>query len=107
VDGLAWLSADGIEGCSDRERAPALFIDQPAAGAILLAGSRASVELSASYSGSGPMPVEFVLDGVVVATAAGPYRAEVEARPGDHELIVRPVNPAKSVAVAFRRFSVR
>jgi penicillin-binding protein 1C len=106
--GLPWLSASQLPSCSDVAVA-SLRIDEPPSGAVLYAAEGSSIELSASLLGpaSPTTPIEFVLDGAVVATSSGPYRAHVDATPGDHILLVRPVDPRSEMVLGRSEFSVR
>ena len=65
------------------------------------------IELSASLSAGGGFPIEFVMDGEVVARSAYPYRARIPARAGDHEVVARPADPSLSIRIKSSRFSVR
>ena len=68
-----------------------------------------SVELRASASGEGIGPVEFLIDGVVVAQIESALcTCSFPARPGDHLVEVRPrPTPRADVKLGVSRFSVR
>lgn len=104
--GMPWFAADAVPGCHDASE-PALSVDDPATGSVLLSGGGAQIELAASIAGHEPVEVEFVLDGEVVAKARAPYRAHVPAVVGDHVLLVRPSDARAAVRVGRSLFSVR
>jgi penicillin-binding protein 1C len=117
--GVPWLARDRVEGCGPAEGGvPALRVDAPADGSVLLVahdapeGSQA-MELRASLGerdALGPArvaEVEFVLDGRAVGRSRWPYRAIVTPAPGDHELVVRPADPVIAARLGESRFSVR
>jgi hypothetical protein len=75
-------------------------------------GAAQAIELAASFSGDAATArrlaaVEFVIDGAVAARSARPFRASVPAIAGDHEVVVRPADPALAVRLGASRFSVR
>lgn len=106
--GAAWLPSSLVEGCGVSAGPPRLVIVDPAPGSVLLSrGAEAErVELVARLEGARPAPVEFVIDGEVVATS-DTLRAHVPLGRGDHVLEVRPVDPTAEVIVGASRFSVR
>lgn len=111
--GVPWFAASRVPGCSaETGGAPELRVDSPEPGSVFSLSSydhaeRQMIELSASASGGGGFPVEFVVDGEVVARSAWPYRARVPARLGDHEVVARPADPSLAVQMKASRFSVR
>jgi penicillin-binding protein 1C len=116
--GVPWYSRGAVAGCDAGQGRPAaLRIDHPASGSVLVRSRRSdasaqAVEIGASFSGDTAMArrvaaVEFVVDGAVAARAAYPFRASIPAEAGDHEVLVRPVDPALPVRAGVSRFSVR
>ncbi|HHH27775.1 MAG TPA: penicillin-binding protein 1C [Polyangiaceae bacterium] len=106
--GLPWLSASEVEGCGTSSGPPRLVVVDPPPGSVLLSRGAAAerVELVAHLRGARPFPVEFVVDGDVVARSDR-LRAHVPLGLGDHVLEVRPVDPAVRAIVGTSRFSVR
>lgn len=116
--GIPWYPRSAVEGCGGgAPRAPELRVDSPAAGSVFPLSRRSdaaaqAIELAASFSGDTAAArrvgaVEFVVDGVVAARSAHPFRATVPATAGDHEVVVRPVDPGLPVRLGASRFSVR
>jgi len=108
--GIPWYAASSLEGCRDPSLgAPALRIDEPAPGAVLLAteSDRDRIELAASLSGAGSPAVEFLVDGRAVARSSAPYRASIPLGRGDHVIEVRTVDPTLRIRPAESRFSIR
>lgn len=93
----------------------ALRVDSPAPGSVYLVSpsERADVqqiEVSVSLSGAvgaRPFAVEVWLDGRSIGRSTYPYRAHFAVEPGEHELIVSPVDPSAGVRPALSRFSIR
>jgi len=115
--GLGWYAATALPSCqAGQPKRPELRIDEPAPGTVLLlsrssAAAAQRVELAASLVGGTVeqrrAPVEFVLDGAVVARSEAPYRAHVAIAPGDHTLEVRPTDPRLAIGLGASRFAVR
>jgi penicillin-binding protein 1C len=108
--GLPWFARSHVAGCAeDRSVIEFLHVDAPPAGAVL--PEEGEIQVSASAIGAdGPSRitgVEIVVDGELVARSAWPFRASVPARRGDHEILVRPIDPRARARVAMSRFSVR
>ena len=119
ADALPWFARSAVAGCSDEAHEQArLLVDEPAAGSVLVL-SRAeraqgqSLELRASLRGPAAAgaaaldEVEFVLDGMPVGRSRAPFHLSVPLSRGDHELLVRPANPALGLELGVSRFSVR
>jgi hypothetical protein len=69
---------------------------------------RASLRGPATAPGAAPLDeVEFVLDGAPVGRSRAPFHLSVPLARGDHELVVRPANPALGMELVVSRFSVR
>jgi penicillin-binding protein 1C len=120
--GTPWLARERTVGCDDAPglAIPILKIAAPASGSVFNLGERGGaddqvIDVRARFEGAlSPGAgearvgeVEFVLDGRAVARSRWPYRAQVGLTPGDHELVVRPVDPALPVMSEAMRFSVR
>ncbi|MCC6551530.1 MAG: penicillin-binding protein 1C [Polyangiaceae bacterium] len=118
--GMPWYPRDAVEGCrraGERARAPELRIESPAAGSVFARSQRSDadaqgIEIAASFSGDAATArrvaaVELVVDGVVAARSRAPFRVTIPATPGDHDVVVRPVDPAVAVRLGATRFSVR
>lgn len=112
--GVLYFSRARVPGCSAEAigGAPELRVDRPEPGSVFSLSTydseeRQMIELSASLSTGSGFPVEFVVDGEVVARSAWPYRARIPARPGDHIVVARPVDPSLSIRTRSSRFSVR
>jgi penicillin-binding protein 1C len=112
--GVLYFNRSRVPGCSAEGSggAPELRVDRPEPGSVFSlspfdSGERQMIELSASLSAGGGFPVEFVVDGEVVARSAYPYRARIPARAGDHEVVARPADPKLPIRVRSSRFSVR
>ncbi|HZF53523.1 MAG TPA: penicillin-binding protein 1C [Polyangiaceae bacterium] len=111
--GVLYFSRSRVPGCSEEAGgAPELRVDRPEPGSVFSLSpfdreERQMIELSASLSAGGGFPVEFVVDGEVVARSAYPYRARIPARLGDHEVVARPADPSLPIRVRSSRFSVR
>ncbi|MGB1277105.1 MAG: hypothetical protein ACPG77_15280, partial [Nannocystaceae bacterium] len=68
------------------------------------------IEVRATVEGpeaSRPKEVVFVVDGEDVARSSWPYGAQIAAQPGDHELLVRPVDASQAIRLGSVMFSVR
>jgi penicillin-binding protein 1C len=111
--GILYFSRSRVPGCSEATGGvPELRVDRPEPGSVFSLSpfdreEHQMIELSASLSAGGGFPVEFVVDGEVVARSAYPYRARIPARPGDHEVVARPADPSLSIRIKSSRFSVR
>jgi penicillin-binding protein 1C len=114
--GVPWYPRSRVAGCAPGGVLPTLRLDAPAPGTVFalsreLGGAPQRIELRASaIGGEGPSrlaAVEFVVDGVLVARSAAPFRASVEATPGDHEVLVRPIDPRAAVRLGIGRYTVR
>jgi penicillin-binding protein 1C len=108
-EGAAWLSSNAVDGCGTKGGPPRLTIVDPAPGSVILSrGDEAErIELVAALEGGRPGPVEFVVDGEVVARADASMRTHVPLTPGDHLLEVRPTDPSAAILIGRSRFSVR
>lgn len=111
--GTPWLAAERVPGCAPEGRRATLAIAEPSEGAVVWSGhDDDAVELRAELRGlaGDAGPVEFVVDGEVVARSDWPYEALVELPRGDHEaharLVERPREDAP-VETPMVRFSVR
>lgn len=111
--GVLYFSRSRVPGCSEAAAGvPELRVDRPDPGSVFSLSpfdleERQMIELSASLSAGGGFPVEFVVDGEVVARSSYPYRARIPARAGDHEVVARPADPSLPIRVRSSRFSVR
>jgi penicillin-binding protein 1C len=113
--GLPWFPRSRVQGCVPGGVLPELRLDAPAAGTVFAlsraGGEPQRIELRASaVGGEGPSKVaavEFLVDGALVAHSAAPFRASVEAARGDHEVVVRPIDPRAVVRLGSGRFTVR
>jgi penicillin-binding protein 1C len=115
--GTPWLARDRVPGCGREGGAPALVVDAPSDGSVILASGGApgahALVLRASFDERdrlGPTrvgEVDFVMDGRVIATSRWPFRAVVEPALGDHELVVRPRDANVAAKLGVSRFSVR
>ena len=116
--GIPWYPRSAVAGCGrGAPPAPELRIDAPAPGSVFPLSRRSDaaaqgIELAASFSGDPATArriaaVEFVVDGEVAARSAHPFRATIPAAAGDHEVLVRPVDPGLAVRLGESRFSVR
>lgn len=128
--GTLWYARSMVPGCADGlhgaasapgeaalggARPPEMRVDSPAPGSVFLLSpsdraEHQQIEVTVSLVGSaGPPPssVEIRLDGAVVARAPFPYRARIQAEPGDHELIAAPSDPSLAIRPIASRFSVR
>lgn len=112
--GLPWLSKSSVAGCG-ATAAESLRIDGIADGSVFVydgANSAQMMTLGASLVGGlanhpSINEVEFVVDGKVIGHSRAPFRATYRLEPGDHELVVRPVDTHTSVQRVTTRFSVR
>lgn len=113
VSGSLYFSRSRVPGCFEGTGGvPELRVNRPEPGSVFSLSpfdleERQMIELSASLSAGGGFPIEFVVDGEVVARSAYPYRARIPARAGDHEVVARPVDPSLSIRLRPSRFSVR
>ena len=116
--GVPWVPRSSLAGCDAAQGRPSVLrIDHPAPGAVLVRSRRSDadaqvVELAASFTGEAATArrlaaVEFLVDGRVAARSGHPFRATLPAEAGDHEIVVRPVDPALPVRPGVSRFSVR
>jgi penicillin-binding protein 1C len=116
--GIPWYPRSALSGCGDApQRAAEIRVEAPAPGSVFprsLRGDDAAeaIEVSASFVGDAItarrlVEVEFVVDGRVAARSTRPFRAALPAVPGDHDLVVRPADPALAVRLGTSRFSVR
>jgi penicillin-binding protein 1C len=110
VQGLPWLPMAAVPDCSSSQTSASLRIEDPPAGAVLLAGHEgtASVEVAASWIGAKTgAEVEIALDGKAIARLREPFRGHFDVARGDHRLVIRPVDPNVAVRTAVVDFSVR
>lgn len=111
--GLPWLSKSRVPGCGTT-LTETLRLDGIADGSVFVYDHGSNTDqimtIGASLVG-GRHPsveeVEFLVDGKIIGRSRSPFRASYRLEPGDHELVVRPVDTNVSVQQASSRFSVR
>jgi len=114
--GPLWYPRTRVQNCQDDgDDLPQLIIREPVAGSVYNLGYVADtdkqvIEVRATVEGpehSRPEEVVFVVDGKDIARSSWPYRAQIAATPGDHELLVRPADPSLAIRLGSVMFSVR
>lgn len=94
---------------------PELSIVEPVAGAVYNVGyvtdaDRQVIDVRATFLGpetERPREVVFVVNGSEKARSTWPYRAQLPATVGDHELLVRPADEQQTIRLGSVMFSVR
>lgn len=112
--GTPWYLASRVPGCEETSSAEPsrVVLEKPRHGAVVRTGGDHPeadvVEVVASTSGlPRGMPLDVVVDGVVKATLGEARRAHVPISRGDHDLEVRPRDPAVVARIARASISVR
>ncbi|MCA9624438.1 MAG: penicillin-binding protein 1C [Myxococcales bacterium] len=109
--GLPWLP-ESTAGCASGA-VPHLSVVSPSDGAVAIlkreGEASEQLEIVAALRGldDAALPVEVLLDGVVVAQLSPPYRTQVPARRGDHIIEVRSIDPDLPLAGGRSRISIR